>query len=109
MEQVMTAHRKPSGDTAASFVRRHIGPSARDVTAMHETDSAKSNETQKADTQPTSIRQAAPLDLGKPLSETEAIAHMGELARQNQDFTSLIGQGYSGTNLPAVIQCIILD
>ncbi|KAJ8133760.1 hypothetical protein OY671_013026, partial [Metschnikowia pulcherrima] len=53
---------------------------------------------------PASIRQAAPLDLGKPSSETEAIAHMAELARQNQVFTSSIGQGYSGTISPAVIQ-----
>ncbi|MGY8710183.1 aminomethyl-transferring glycine dehydrogenase [Bradyrhizobium sp. 18BD] len=105
----MTAHRKSSGDTAASFVRRHIGPSARDVTAMLETVSARSVDALMAETLPASIRQAAPLDLGKPLSETEAIAHMGELAAQNQVFTSLIGQGYSGTILPAVIQRNILE
>ncbi|MFB6452564.1 aminomethyl-transferring glycine dehydrogenase [Bradyrhizobium tunisiense] len=105
----MTAHRKTNGDTAASFVRRHIGPSARDVTAMLETVSAKSVDALMAETLPASIRQAAPLDLGKPLSETEAIAHMTELASQNQVFTSLIGQGYSGTILPAVIQRNILE
>lgn len=105
----MTAHRKSNGDTAASFVRRHIGPSSRDVTAMLETVSAKSVDALMAETLPASIRQAAPLDLGKPLSETEAIAHMAELARQNQVFTSLIGQGYSGTILPAVIQRNILE
>jgi glycine dehydrogenase len=108
MEQAMTAHRKSNGD-AAAFVRRHIGPSARDVTAMLETVGARSLEALMAETLPASIRQAAPLDLGKPLSETEAIAHMGELARQNQVFTSLIGQGYSGTILPAVIQRNILE
>lgn len=105
----MTAHRKSNGETAASFVRRHIGPSARDVTAMLETVGAKSVDALMAETLPASIRQAAPLDLGKPLSETEAIAHMGELAAQNQVFTSLIGQGYSGTILPAVIQRNILE
>ncbi|UCF52656.1 MAG: glycine dehydrogenase (aminomethyl-transferring), partial [Bradyrhizobium sp.] len=105
----MTAQRKSNGDTTTSFVRRHIGPSARDVTAMLETVGAKSVDALMAETLPASIRQAAPLDLGKPLSETEAIAHMGELARQNQIFTSLIGQGYSGTILPAVIQRNILE
>ncbi|BAL75705.1 aminomethyl-transferring glycine dehydrogenase [Bradyrhizobium cosmicum] len=105
----MTAHRKSNGDTATSFVRRHIGPSARDVTAMLETVGAKSVDALIAETLPASIRQAAPLDLGKPLSETEAIAHMGDLARENQVFTSLIGQGYSGTILPAVIQRNILE
>ncbi|MGY8636766.1 aminomethyl-transferring glycine dehydrogenase [Bradyrhizobium sp. 14AA] len=105
----MTAHRKSSGETAANFVRRHIGPSARDVTAMLEAVGAKSVDALMAETLPASIRQAAPLDLGKPLSETEAIAHMAELAAQNQVFTSLIGQGYSGTILPAVIQRNILE
>lgn len=109
MEQAMTAHRKSNGDTAAPFVRRHIGPSVRDVAAMLETVGAKSVDALMAETLPASIRQAAPLDLGKPLSETEAIAHMGELAAQNQVFTSLIGQGYSGTILPAVIQRNILE
>jgi glycine dehydrogenase len=61
------------------------------------------------ETLPSSIRQKAPLDLGKPFSETEALAHMGELASQNQVFTSLIGQGYSDTILPAVIQRNILE
>ena len=62
-----------------------------------------------AQTLPSSIRQQAPLDLGRALSETEALAHMRELAAQNQVFTSLIGQGYSGTILPAVIQRNILE
>src|SRR6266702_594141 len=108
MEQAMTAHRKSNGDTT-TFVRRHIGPSARDVAAMLEAVGAKSVDGLMAETLPASIRQATPLDLGKPLSETEAIAHMGELAAQNQVFTSLIGQGYSGTILPAVIQRNILE
>ena len=43
------------------------------------------------------------------MSETEALAHMANLAAQNQVFTSLIGQGYSGTILPAVIQRNILE
>src|SRR6202000_2511754 len=47
--------------------------------------------------------------LGTPLSETEALDHMRKLASGNQVFTSLIGQGYSGTILPAVIQRNILE
>src|SRR4051794_10566490 len=105
---MMTAHRKSNGDTTG-FVRRHIGPSTRDVTAMLEAVGANSVDALMAQTLPASIRQTAPLDLGKPLSETEAIAHMAELAAQNQVFTSLIGQGYSGTILPAVIQRNILE
>src|ERR1700687_4725765 len=93
----MTAHRKPVDEAATTFVRRHLGPSPRDMSAL------------RAETPPPSIRQHAPLDLGTPLSETEALAHMRDLASQNELFTSLIGQGYSGTILPAVIQRNILE
>src|ERR1700687_880141 len=105
----MTAHRNPVDEAATTFVRRHIGPSPRDVAAMLETVGAKSLDGLMAQTLPSSIRQKAPLDLGAPLSETEALAHMAELAAQNQVFTSLVGQGYSGTILPAVIQRNILE
>jgi glycine dehydrogenase len=105
----MTAHRQPAIEPAATFVRRHIGPSPRDVAAMLETVGSKSLHELMATTLPSSIRQQAPLDLGTPLSETEALAHMSELASQNQVFTSLIGQGYSATVLPAVIQRNILE
>src|SRR5450432_3185671 len=105
----MTAHRKPVIEPATSFARRHIGPSPRDVAAMLETVGADSLDALMAKTLPASIRQQVPLDLGAALNETEALLHMRELASQNQVFTSLIGQGYSGTILPAVIQRNILE
>src|ERR1700712_2741579 len=96
-------------EAATDFVRRHIGPSPRDVAAMLETTGAKSLSELMTQTMPASIRLKAPLDLGTALSETEALKHMRELASQNQVFTSLIGQGYSGTLLPPVIQRNILE
>ena len=105
----MTAHRLPAIEPATGFVQRHIGPSSRDIAAMLQTVGASSLGALMAETLPASIRQQAPLDLGRALSETEALAHMGELASRNQVFTSLIGQGYSGTILPAVIQRNILE
>ena len=105
----MNAPFKTTGEAATTFVRRHIGPSPRDVAAMLETVGAKSLAELMSETLPGSIRQKAPLDLGRALSETEALAHMRELAAANQAFTSLIGQGYSGTILPAVIQRNILE
>ncbi|MGY4480602.1 aminomethyl-transferring glycine dehydrogenase [Bradyrhizobium sp. USDA 3364] len=105
----MNAPFKPINEAATDFVRRHVGPSPRDVNAMLETVGAASLQALMNETLPASIRQKAPLDLGRALSETEALAHMGELAAQNQVFTSLIGQGYSGTILPAVIQRNILE
>jgi len=105
----MNAPFKTVDDAATSFARRHIGPSPRDVAAMLETVGARSVGELMNETLPSSIRQKMPLDLGAALSETEALAHMGELAAQNQVFTSLIGQGYSGTILPAVIQRNVLE
>src|ERR1700694_3568813 len=105
----MTMHRKPANGVATSFARRHIGPSPRDVAAMLETVGAKSLGALMAETLPSSIRQKVRLDLGAALSETEELSHMRELASQKQVFNSLIGQGYSGTLLPAVIQRNILE
>src|SRR5437763_11756510 len=105
----MNAPLKHKNEAATTFVRRHIGPSPRDVEAMLETVGAKSLGELMGQTLPSSIRQKAPLDLGRALSETEALAHMNELAALNAVFTSLIGQGYSGTILPAVIQRNILE
>jgi len=105
----MTAQRTFGSEPATTFVDRHIGPSPRDIAAMLETVGAKSLGGLMSETLPASIRQEAPLDLGRALSETEALVHMRELAAQNRPFISLIGQGYSGTILPAVIQRNILE
>ena len=105
----MNAPLKTTAEAATDFVRRHIGPSPRDVSAMLASVGASSLGELMSQTLPSSIRQKAPLDLGAAFSETEALAHMRELAAQNQVFTSLIGQGYSGTILPAVIQRNILE
>src|SRR3982750_1163792 len=105
----MNAPLKHTNVAATDFVRRHIGPSPRDVAAMLEIVGASSLGALMGQTLPSSIRQKTPLDLGQALSETEALAHMAELAAQNRILTSLIGQGYSGTILPAVIQRNILE
>src|SRR6202000_1029051 len=107
--ELMNAPFKPIDEAATTFVRRHIGPSPRDVAAMLEAVGAKSLAELMGETLPAPIRQKAPLDLGRALDETEALAHMGELGAQNEIFTSLIGKGYSGTILPAVIQRNILE
>jgi glycine dehydrogenase len=105
----MNAPFRPAAEPATTFVRRHIGPSPSDVQAMLETVGAPSLTALMGETLPASIRQEGPLDLGTALSETEAQAHMRDLAAQNRVFTSLIGQGYSATILPAVIQRNILE
>ncbi|WP_422388704.1 aminomethyl-transferring glycine dehydrogenase [Afipia carboxidovorans] len=103
MEQGMTV------EPAIDFARRHIGPSARDVASMLETVGAPSLDALIDEALPAAIRLNRPLDLPPPASEADALTHMRELAAQNQIFTSLIGQGYSGTILPTVILRNILE
>src|SRR4030081_3207360 len=98
-----------TAEAATDFVRRHIGPSPRDIAAMLETTGAKSLAELMGQTLPSSIRQTSPLDLRRALSETEALSQMPEPVSQNTGVTSLIGTGYYGTVLPAVIQRNILE
>ncbi|MBY0382456.1 MAG: aminomethyl-transferring glycine dehydrogenase [Xanthobacteraceae bacterium] len=100
---------KPIDQAATTFARRHIGPSPLEVEAMLKIVGAPDIDALMDETLPVSIRQAKPLDTGPAFSETEALAHMRELAAKNRIFTSLIGQGYCGTILPAVIQRNILE
>jgi glycine dehydrogenase len=58
---------------------------------------------------PGDIRQARPLDIGPALSEPQLLATMREVASRNRPMTSLIGQGYYGSHLPAVIQRNVLE
>ena len=105
----MTDARHEADALAFDFASRHIGPDAAEIAAMLTTVGAPSLAALMDQTLPTLIRQRAPLDLGPALTETEALAHMAELAAENKVVTSLIGQGYSGTILPAVIQRNILE
>ena len=64
----------------ADFVHRHIGPSPADVTKMLETIGVSSTDELIEQTIPNAIRQRVPLDLGPPLSETEVLQKLREMA-----------------------------
>ena len=89
--------------------RRHIGPSPAEMDEMLDTVGADSLEALMNDTLPPAIRQADPLDFGKPKSERELLWHMRQVANKNTVLTSLIGQGYHGTVTPPAIQRNILE
>ncbi|MRU15280.1 aminomethyl-transferring glycine dehydrogenase [Roseovarius sp. A21] len=89
--------------------RRHIGPSPEEMDEMLEVLGATSLEGLVDETVPKSIRQDAPLDFGKPLSERELMHKMRMTAGKNKVLTSLIGQGYYGTVTPPAIQRNILE
>ena len=89
--------------------RRHIGPSPEEMTEMLRVVGAASLEALMDETIPAGIRQKAPLEFGKPLSERAALDRMREIAAKNRVLTSLIGQGYHGTIMPPAIQRNILE
>ncbi|MFD1341531.1 aminomethyl-transferring glycine dehydrogenase [Litorisediminicola beolgyonensis] len=83
--------------------RRHIGPSPSEMAEMFEALGVEDIDQLIGETVPKGIRQEAPLDWGKPLSERELLYHMRQVARKNTVVTSLIGQGYHGTVTPPAI------
>ena len=61
------------------------------------------------ETLPPSIRQTSAARSRHGAERNRSAGAYARLAAQNQVFTSLIGQGYSGTIMPAVIQRNILE
>ena len=89
--------------------RRHIGPSPAEMDEMFKVLGVKDLDELIDQTVPKSIRQAEPLDFGKPKSERELLYHMRQVALKNKVFTTMIGQGYYGTVTPPAIQRNILE
>jgi glycine dehydrogenase len=89
--------------------RRHIGPSPAEMDEMFKVLGVDSLEALIDETVPKSIRQDAPLDFGKPLSERELMHRMRLTASKNKVLRSLIGMGYHGTVTPPAIQRNILE
>ncbi|WP_102106948.1 aminomethyl-transferring glycine dehydrogenase [Oceaniglobus roseus] len=89
--------------------RRHIGPSPSEMEEMLRVIGAGTLDDLIAETVPKAIRQAQPLEFGKPKSERELLWHMAQVAKKNQVFSSMIGQGYHGTVTPPAIQRNILE
>ncbi|MDR9481540.1 MAG: aminomethyl-transferring glycine dehydrogenase [Salibaculum sp.] len=89
--------------------RRHIGPSPAEMDEMFKVIGVDSLDQLIDETVPQAIRQAEPLDFGKPMSERKLLNHMRGVAAKNKVLTSLIGQGYHGTVTPPVIQRNVLE
>ena len=88
--------------------RRHIGPSPEEMAEMLRVVGAASLDALMDETIPASIQQKTPLGWA-PLAEHELLAKMREVGAKNKVMTSLIGQGYYGTNTPPAIQRNILE
>ncbi|MDA0380258.1 MAG: aminomethyl-transferring glycine dehydrogenase [Bacteroidetes bacterium] len=92
-----------------TFADRHIGISASDLSKMLKQIKADSLEQLIAETIPVDIRLGKPMDLPSPMSESEILDHLQELAETNQCFKQFIGLGYHETILPSVIKRNILE
>ena len=62
-----------------------------------------------ADAVPENIQGMPPMDLPEALSETAALDRLHGIMGKNKVLKSYIGQGYSGTIVPAVIQRNVLE
>ncbi|MCV2874239.1 aminomethyl-transferring glycine dehydrogenase [Defluviimonas sp. WL0050] len=89
--------------------RRHIGPSPAEMEEMFKVLGVKDLDELIDQTIPKSLRQEKPLDFGKAKSERELLWFMRQVAKKNQVFTSMIGQGFYGTVCPPAIQRNILE
>ncbi|MCQ2366670.1 MAG: aminomethyl-transferring glycine dehydrogenase [Akkermansia sp.] len=87
-----------------AFVPRHNGSVEADVQAMLKEIGFSSLDEMTDTIVPKNIRLAAPLNLPEPLAEQDALAKLREVLSANRPVHSLIGQGYYGAYMPAVIQ-----
>jgi glycine dehydrogenase len=95
----------PIGD----FAHRHIGPTEADLTEMLSAVGVATMDELIDRAVPEVIRSKQDHDLPGPLTETETLARLRELADKNAVFTSMIGMGYYGTILPSVIRRNLLE
>ena len=96
-------------EAADSFIARHIGPDAADIAAMLERIGAASLDDLADRAVPAAIRDRTPLDLPPAADEAAVLAELAGLASRNRVLRSLIGQGYHGTHMPAVIRRNVLE
>jgi glycine dehydrogenase len=92
-----------------SFVSRHIGPRADDISEMLRALRLSSLEQLVDETVPPSIRLQGKLDLGPGLAEHELLALARTLAGRNKVYRSFIGMGYSDTITPPVVLRNVLE
>jgi glycine dehydrogenase len=95
-----------------SFIRRHIGPTPSDVKSMLKQLGFDSMDQFLSKVVPDEVRMKSEFSLPvlkHPLTESECLSRMSEIASQNKVCKSYIGLGYYNTLTPTVIQRNILE
>ncbi len=91
------------------FIRRHIGPSPDEISAMLEAIGVGDLDELIDRALPAAIRNDDVADVGPPSTEAAVLGWLRGLATKNEVSTSLIGMGYYDTHTPTVIQRNILE
>ena len=91
------------------FVRRHIGPDAKDETEMLAQLGFKNLDELIDAAVPHKIRLEKKLNLPAARSEFDALAELKKISSENKVFRSFIGMGYYDTITPPVIQRSVLE
>jgi glycine dehydrogenase len=92
-----------------TFVRRHVGPDAADLSAMLEVVGASSLDELMDQTVPADIRLGRELNLGPERGESGLLEDLRAMAAKNKVMTSYIGAGYYDCITPPVILRNILE
>ena len=91
------------------FIRRHIGPDRHHIAEMVKYLGLDSLEQLIDKAVPKSILSKDPLTLTETISERAVIHDLRKMSERNRVFISMIGMGYYGTIMPAVIKRNVLE
>ncbi len=94
---------KMINDTSKEFIRRHIGPSEKDIEKMLKIVGANSLDDLISKTVPDNILLNDKLKIDGPTSEHESMKQAKAIAEKNKLYKSYIGMGYYNTYMPNVI------
>src|SRR4051812_39315179 len=109
MHDLLAPAATPATAPLDTFLRRHAGPNDREVAEMLHTLELPSLDALIDRAVPAGIRFRKPLALPPARGEHETVAELRAIAAKNKVFVSCLGQGYSGTITPPVIQRNILE
>ncbi|MGE4169766.1 MAG: aminomethyl-transferring glycine dehydrogenase [Candidatus Margulisiibacteriota bacterium] len=91
------------------FSSRHIGPDAAEQAVMLSALGVSSLDELITQTVPNDIRLNHPLNLHHPETEASMLKKLHQIAAQNKQTLTVIGQGYYGTHTPSVILRNVLE
>ncbi|MBI5615668.1 MAG: aminomethyl-transferring glycine dehydrogenase [Gammaproteobacteria bacterium] len=91
------------------FLSRHLGPGTADRDRMLAALGFASTAEMMSAALPPRLHRGHEMDLPGPCSERDALAALASIAAKNRTARALIGQGYYGTEMPAVVKRNVLE